>query len=193
MTNKLTNVLVALVLGGGLAAGTLTSCDDDDDNLQVTGTAGRGGTTGGGGTTATAGRGGTGTGGTATGGTGGGPATTIFNMRPTGSQEVPPNNSAAISDVRVTLNQTTGEVVVDGTFSGLTSNVTVAHIHGPAGVGTNAAPIIDLTVTGTTSGTVSGTGTMSAPQMNEMIGGMTYVNIHSANFPMGEIRAQVLP
>jgi hypothetical protein len=188
MTNKLSNVLVAMVLGGAFAAGTLASCDDDDDNPAAPGTTGTAGSTGTAGVPGTAG----GTGGGATGGTGGA-ATTVFIMRPTGTQEVPSNASLATGDVRVTLNQTTGQVVVDGTFSGLSSNVTVAHIHGPAPVGATADPIIDLTVTGTTSGTVSGTGTMDAAQMNMMVGGMTYVNIHSTNFPMGEIRAQIGP
>jgi hypothetical protein len=41
------------------------------------------------------------------------------------------------------------------------------------------------------SGAVMGTRTMDTSSMNEMINGMTYVDIHSVNFPDGEIRAQI--
>ena len=171
MTNKLTNVMVALVLGGAFAAGTLSSCDDDDSNPQTTGTAG---TSGGG-------------------GIGGNSNTTSYMMQLTGGQEVPSNASAATGTVTVTLNRTTGAVAVNGSFSGLSSNATAAHIHGPAAVGSNAAVLIPLTVQLMTSGTVIGTATMTSGQMNDMVGGMTYVNIHSEDFPDGEIRAQIVP
>ena len=52
---------------------------------------------------------------------------------------------------------------------------------------------LPLTVPSATSGAVTGTDTMSTGQMDEMLGGMTYVNIHSANYPEGEIRAQITP
>jgi len=187
--NKITNVMVAVMLGGAFAAGTITSCDDDNDvNVVVQG---RGGTTGSAGT-GVAPRGGSGGTGTATGGTGGGPVTvTTYNMNLNGASEVPANASAGTAAVRVTLDQATGDVVVDGTFTGLTTPVTAAHIHGPAAAGANAAIIVPLTITGTTDGTVSGTGNMNSGQMNDMLTGMTYVNIHSSMFPSGEIRAQI--
>ena len=189
--NKITNVMVAVMLGGAFAAGTITSCDDDDDlNVVVTG---RGGTTGTAGNVGGAGRGGSGaTGGAATAGTGGGPVTiTVYNMNLNGTLEVPSNTSGAIGTVMVTLDQATRGILIDGTFSGLTSPVTAAHIHGPAPAGMNAAIIIPLTITGTTSGTVTGTATMDQAQMDMMLSGQTYVNIHSSNYPAGEIRAQV--
>ena len=188
--NKITKFMVAVMLGGAFAAGTITSCDDDDTNVVVT--TGRGGTIGSAGTTGRAGGGGSGGTGTATGGTGGGPVTvTTYNMNLNGASEVPANSSSATAIVRVTLDQANGDVVVDGTFTGLTSPVTAAHIHGPAAAGANAAIIVPLTITGTTDGTVSGTGNMNSGQMNDMLTGMTYVNIHSSNFPSGEIRAQI--
>lgn len=192
MANKITNVMVAVMLGGAFAAGTITSCDDDGTNVVVT--TGRGGTIGSAGAFGRAGSGGGGSGGTTTttGGTGGGPVTvTTYNMNLNGASEVPANSSAGTAAVRVTLDQATGDVVVDGTFTGLTTPVTAAHIHGPAAAGANAAIIVPLTITGTTAGTVSGTGNMSSVQMNDMLTGMTYLNIHSSMFPSGEIRAQI--
>ena len=49
------------------------------------------------------------------------------------------NASAGTANVTVILNRNNGAVTVTGSFIGLTSNATVAHIHGPAAVGVNAA------------------------------------------------------
>jgi hypothetical protein len=57
----------------------------------------------------------------------------------------------------------------------------------------NGPILVTLTVPSTTSGSIVGTGNMSTGQMNDMIGGMTYVNIHSDTFKDGEIRAQIVP
>ena len=183
--------MVALVFGGALAAGTLTSCDDNSNNAS-TGTAGTGGSSARGGAGGTAARGGSG--GTGTAGAGGTSANmSVYNMQLSGSQEVPATGSNATASVKVTLNQTTGEVTVTGSFTGLTANATAAHIHGPAAVGMNGPILVPLTVPASTSGNVTGTGTMTNVQMNDMTSGMTYVNIHSTNFPDGEIRAQIVP
>ncbi|HXU00287.1 MAG TPA: CHRD domain-containing protein, partial [Polyangia bacterium] len=109
----------------------------------------------------------------------------------TGTQEVPANTSAATGNVQVMLNKATGAITVTGSFQNLSSTATAAHIHGPAAVGSTAAVIMPLTVPSATSGTVTGTATMSTVQMNDMLNQMTYVNIHSTMFPDGEIRAQV--
>ena len=42
----------------------------------------------------------------------------------------------------------------------------------------NAAIIVPLTIHAAVSGSVTGTGTMDTTQMDDMIGGQTYVNIH---------------
>jgi hypothetical protein len=209
MKKQIAKLMVAVGFAGAVVAGTVSSCDDSNDNNDnTTGLGGRGGTgfTGRAGTTGSTGTGGTnasgGTHATAgTGGTGGTNATgvggaggtnlAVYNMTLTGTQEVPTNASTATGTVTVTLNKTNGNVTVVGTFSGLSSPATVAHIHGPAAVGAPGPTIVPLTVTSSQSGTVTGSGTMDTTHMNDMIGGMTYVNIHSSMFPDGEIRAQI--
>jgi hypothetical protein len=196
MLNKISRVMVVLTLGGGLAFGVVngTACDDDDDD-----SGGFAGTTGfaGGSGTGIGGRGGSGgavggAGGGAVGGSGGA-AVRTFTVTMSGSQEVPPVNPASSGTATVTLNTSNGLVSVDGTFTGLSSNVNNAHIHGPAAPGMNAGIIVPLTFTGTTSGTVSGSGSLSAVQVAEMLGGQTYINIHSVTYPMGELRGQITP
>ena len=174
MANKLTHLMVAFAIGGALVVVVGgASCDDNNNNVASTG-----GTTGSAGTTGTGGSGGN---------------TTTYNMQLMGASEVPATTSTATANVTVMLNKTTGAVTVTGNFQGLTSNATAAHIHGPAAVGVNAPVLVPLTISQATSGTVSANATMTSPQMNDMVNGMTYVNIHSQMFPDGEIRAQIVP
>src|SRR5204862_3364228 len=85
MRNRISGIMVALVFGGALAAGTLTSCDDNSNNAS-TGTAGTGGSSARGGAGGTAARGGSG--GTGTAGAGGTSANmSVYNMQLSGSQE----------------------------------------------------------------------------------------------------------
>ena len=98
--------------------------------------------------------------------------------------------TSATGTVTITLNAA-GTVTVTGTFSGLSTNATAAHIHGPAPIGMNAAIIVPLTVPTATSGNVSGAGTLTAAQADDMRNGMTYINIHSMTNMTGEIRAQI--
>jgi hypothetical protein len=165
MENKLTNLGVAFAIGGALvmAVGGV-SCGDDENTGTTTGTAGTSGT-----------------------------SSTNYNMALNGANEVPSNPSTATANVTVSLNRTTGAVTVTGTFSGITSMATAAHIHGPAAVGANGPVLVPLTVPQATSGNVTGSATMTSPQMNDMVNGMTYVNIHSTAYPDGEIRAQIVP
>lgn len=75
----------------------------------------------------------------------------------------------------------------DATFSGLSSAVTVAHFHGPAARSENAGVVVPI-------GTVSpdsGSAVITPAEAADLIAGHWYLNIHSANFPPGEIRGQV--
>jgi hypothetical protein len=94
-------------------------------------------------------------------------------------------------------------ITVHVTWSGLSGNTTVAHIHGPAGRNANASPIYDLTPpTGQTSGTLSQTITLVdkpapfgnvATQLTQLRTGQWYINIHSTTCGGGEIRGQIEP
>ena len=107
-----------------------------------------------------------------------------------GGQEVPANTSTATGAVVVLLDKATNEVFLTGTFTGLTTNASAAHIHrGPAGV---AGPVsVPISFTPAMVGTVTGNATVSSSLADSMIAGNTYVNVHNATFPGGEIRAQL--
>lgn len=107
-----------------------------------------------------------------------------------GSQQNPVNGSAATGNVSVLLDRTTNQVYLTGNFGVLSTNATAAHIHrGPVGV--NGPVIVPLNVTASTTGTITGSATVSQSFADSMVLGNTYVNIHNAEFPGGEIRAQL--
>jgi hypothetical protein len=78
-------------------------------------------------------------------------------------------------------------------FTNLLAAASAGHIHGPAGPTNSASVIIPFTVPAATSGSFSGTATLSSLQLYYMISGLTYANIHTGVNPGGEIRGQVVP
>ncbi len=159
-------IAVALVVAG---------CDDDDDNNAVL----PDGATG---------------------------DVTTFNVTMTSSQETPPcaaGRSDATGSVTVTIASDDSAIAVSGlTFSGLSGPATAAHIHsGARGV---AGPIVfPLNVTLTPFSTVAfdaadyptpvpaGASPDFPSFVAAMKAGNTYVNVHTAACPDGEIRAQL--
>ncbi|MBI2428022.1 MAG: CHRD domain-containing protein, partial [Ignavibacteriales bacterium] len=79
-------------------------------------------------------------------------------------------------------------------FSGLGSNVTAAHIHGPAAAGVSAGVIQSLTgfPTGVTSGSYTNSFTLNTTNEGYLKGDQLYINIHTVNFGGGEIRGQLI-
>jgi hypothetical protein len=113
----------------------------------------------------------------------------MYNVPIDGAQTVPPTGSSGTGNATVTLNTATGDVTVVGTYSGLTGNETVAHIHNaPAGL--NGGVILGIATYG--GGSFSGGGTLTGPQVAELQAGNTYINLHTDVFPAGEIRGQIL-
>ena len=108
-----------------------------------------------------------------------------------GSQEVPAVATGGTALASVSLNVSTGGVVVNGSYSGLNGAQTLAHIH-LAPVGANGPAIVTLSGSGGTGGFFSGVGTLTAPQVTSMLAGDTYINIHSAAHAGGELRGQIV-
>jgi hypothetical protein len=73
-------------------------------------------------------------------------------------------------------------------FSNLTGPATAAHIHmGAKGV---SGPVV-VPLCGPCKATVTGTATVSAAVLSAIKKGKTYVNVHTAKYPAGEIRGQL--
>jgi hypothetical protein len=84
-------------------------------------------------------------------------------------------------------------------FTDLTAPTTAMHIHGPAGPGTNAGVVVSLapylfTQGDTTAGgIIFGQVPVPTNAVDNLLAGLTYINIHTTNFPGGEIRGQLIP
>src|SRR5690242_21626613 len=92
-----------------------------------------------------------------------------FKATLTPSGEVPATNSSGSGTFTATLDTSTNQFTYDVTFSGLTTNVTIGHIHGPALPTATAGAILNFGTlpgatftTGATSGTAHGTVLLTA-------------------------------
>jgi len=110
----------------------------------------------------------------------------LFTAMLTGAQETPPNNSTATGRATLLLSPDEKTARVSLTFESLSTAQTDAHIHGPAAPGVSAAPIFPLPL-----GQISDFAiTLTPAQVQDLKNGLFYVNVHSTNFPAGEIRGQ---
>ena len=103
-------------------------------------------------------------------------------------QEVPPNFSLATGSACFELDTINLSMTYYLEFSGLSSSQTGAHIHGFAPPGTNA-PVLFPLPNGTP---ITGTIALTASEAQGIIDGQTYVNVHTSQFPNGEIRGQLV-
>jgi Cu/Zn superoxide dismutase len=116
----------------------------------------------------------------------------VFDASLNGAQEVPPvtTNAKGVGSLR--LNTTMDTLYYDIVSTGLSGAITGAHIHGGA-IGTAGGVLIDLTnsITGNRiKGNINGA-PLTKEIINQMLVGETYLNLHTAANPNGEIRGQV--
>lgn len=145
----------------------------------------------------------------------------IFTATLSGAAESPVNNSPGTGLATVTFDTTASTMRVQASFQDLTSGVTASHIHcctAVAGSGTAGVATVTPTFTGFPSGVTSGTydrsfdmtlaasynpafvtasGGTPAGAFAALLGGVesgrSYLNIHTLNFPGGEIRGFLAP
>ena len=139
------------------------------------------------------------------------------NEQLTGYEEVPALSTPGVGEFRASISRSGDEIRYVLTFSGLESDATQAHIHfenatnngpvivflcsnlGNGPVGTQACPAAGGSIRGTIHAADIGAGGAGqgiaagefAEFANAVRAGATYVNVHTANRPGGEIRAQL--
>jgi hypothetical protein len=114
----------------------------------------------------------------------------VYTAELTGAEQVPPVETAATGTATVTFDATTLTVSWDIIYDDLSGPAVAAHIHGPAALGENAPPVIDF---GTElESQIEGSAVITEEQAADLANGLYYVNIHTAQFPDGEIRGQLM-
>jgi hypothetical protein len=133
-----------------------------------------------------------------------------FSARLSGSEEVPPINTAGSGNFEMTIQQ--GTITFELTFAGLSAPPDVAHLHfAPSKVaggvmiflcGGGGQPACPATTEGTFTGTITAANVTGPAAQGIAAGdldsaleavrdGLSYANMHTANFGSGEIRGQV--
>lgn len=82
---------------------------------------------------------------------------------------------------------------ISGSFAGLPSAATKAHLHVSPAIGVPGSEALDLTVSQATAGTVSGKLTLTAAQALAFRTGRLYVQIDSQKAPTGNLWGWILP
>jgi len=113
----------------------------------------------------------------------------LFN----GGQEVPPTTSNAFGVAFMTFDDKTKMLCYSITLSDGLGGETAAHFHGPADPGQNADIVFAITPVPGRSKTGCVGPFLNGKQRSALKKGRFYANIHTQQFPNGEVRGQVLP
>ena len=117
-----------------------------------------------------------------------GSAATNFNLvLLEGAQESPVNGSTGMGFGTAVVDTAANTILINFTYTGLSSAVTGAHLHGPAARGVNAAVKFAIDESSPVSQAVS----YDEADEADILAGLWYVNVHTTNYPAGEIRAQL--
>ncbi len=116
----------------------------------------------------------------------------VFAATLSAAEEVPPAaDSKGTGTAEVRLDTKTNEMTWKVSYSGMTGPATAGHIHGPAGKGANAGVVVPFPgVAGAAS--AEGKGMITPTQYGDLAAGLWYVNVHSAKYPGGELRGQLV-
>ncbi|GAB5506183.1 MAG: CHRD domain-containing protein [Rhizobiaceae bacterium] len=105
-----------------------------------------------------------------------------------GANEVPPNDSGASGSAQATLDTETGKLTYKIMFEDLSGPVMGAHLHGPVGESGNAGILVPFE---SGESPIEGEVQLSETQIGDVTGGLSYVNIHTEQYPGGELRGQL--
>lgn len=111
----------------------------------------------------------------------------LYIAKLTGAQVVPPTNSTATGLVILRQAVNRPFVSISLSLNGITNPQTEAHLHGPAAAGTNGPIIARWLPQFLDKFEVQ----LTNSNFNNLAGGLLYVDVHTTNFPDGEIRAQL--
>ena len=91
----------------------------------------------------------------------------------------------------ISSNVSGNTLTITGTFDGMNSPATLAHVH-RAAKGLRGPKILDLTVTKATSGTIQGTFKLTPMQIEELDKDRWYLQIDTEKNPEGQLRGWLI-
>ncbi|MCW3116400.1 MAG: hypothetical protein JWM28_482 [Chitinophagaceae bacterium] len=110
-----------------------------------------------------------------------------------GAQVVPASASAATVTMAGDYYAGNNTLTATLTWSGLSGAPTAIHFHGPAAVGrNNISQFVLVKVPAVASGSMTFQSVFTESQEGTLIGGGFYYDIHTAAFPNGEVRGQII-
>ena len=84
------------------------------------------------------------------------------------------------------------KLTVTGTFEGMRSAATAAHLHQSKVIGVPGIVVHELTVSKAMAGNVSGSMDLTPPEVDALRKGLLYVVVHSVGAPDGNLRGWLL-
>lgn len=100
--------------------------------------------------------------------------------------------SDAAGSASVTIDEELGLLSWTLDWSGFASAVTAIHFHGPAAPGEDAFVTVELSNISGLATPSAGSTSIDEIQQAELLADLWYINIHSEDAPLGEIRGQVI-
>jgi hypothetical protein len=102
-------------------------------------------------------------------------------------------NANVVGTGTVTATLTGNKLVIAGTYEGLASPATQARIWKSAKPGIRGEALLDLKVSGGTSGTITGQFDLTPAQMQELAASRYYVQLHSEKAAEGNLWGWLMP
>lgn len=114
----------------------------------------------------------------------------IYRARLSPMPTTPQTVSTILGEGEVILTLNGNLLTIDGAFTGMSSVATGAHIHN--GPPAQPGPVIHtLEITENTSGSVTGTLTLSGEEIESLRNNEFYIQVHTESNPPGELRGWV--
>ncbi len=113
-----------------------------------------------------------------------------FSTQLRGDQEVPAATTLGQGQLDAVFDSHTGQLRWKLQYANLTGPVTGAHFHGPAQPGATAPVVLPLGAQ--IRSPMEGAAQLSQAQAADLVAGRWYVNLHTAAFPGGEVRGQLV-
>lgn len=114
-----------------------------------------------------------------------------FRTTLSADEQSAPTNSPGLGGAEFVLDRPTQRLDWTITYGKLTSKAVAAHVHGPQTPGGNAGVMFDLAPNGTKSPLV-GSVVLNDGELEYLLTGRLYVNVHTTKYPAGELRGQIM-